>query len=164
MANVAAGVLGRPENEAKALCEEQRNGAPRRRGGNRVEEAPAPHASASRELFMKGEEAAARFLSMRGYEILERNWACFAGEVDIIARDGRTLVFVEVKIRRDLRQGFPSEAMSAEKRDRFEKMALAYAAEYEETDIPVRFDMVAIVVVADNKAMIRHDIDVFSIV
>lgn len=164
MANVAAGTMDRPENEAKALCETQRKDAPRRRGGKRAEGVSASGASRNRELTLKGEEAAARFLSMRGYEILERNWTCFAGEADIIARDGDALVFVEVKIRCNPRRGFPGEAVSAEKRDRYEKMALAYAAECEEANIPVRFDVVSIVVVADDKAMIRHDINAFSVV
>ncbi len=48
-------------------------------------------------LSIRGEEAAVRFLERRGYWILDRNWSCFAGEADIVARDGDTLVFVEVK-------------------------------------------------------------------
>lgn len=117
----------------------------------------------NKELGRKGEEAAARFLYRRGYDILERNWSCFAGEADIIARDGDTLVFVEVKTRKSCEKGFPSEHVSASKRDRYEKIALAYAADYAYVDVPVRFDIVAIVVVDADKAMIRHDIDAFSV-
>lgn len=117
----------------------------------------------NKELGRKGEEAAARFLYRRGYEILERNWSCFAGEADIIAKDGETLVFVEVKTRKNCDKGFPSEHVSASKRDRYEKIALAYVADYADIDVPIRFDTVAIVVVAADKAMIRHDIDAFSV-
>ena len=117
----------------------------------------------NKELGRKGEEAAARFLYRRGYEIIERNWSCFAGEADIIAKDGETLVFVEVKTRKNCDKGFPSEHVSASKRDRYEKIALAYVADIADVDVPIRFDAVAIVVVAADKAMIRHDIDAFSV-
>ncbi len=117
----------------------------------------------NKELGRKGEEAAARFLYRRGYEIIERNWSCFAGEADIIAKDGETLVFVEVKTRKNCDKGFPSEHVSASKRDRYEKIALAYVADIADVDVPIRFDTVAIVVVAADKAMIRHDIDAFSV-
>lgn len=116
----------------------------------------------NKALGARGEEAAARFLDRRGYEILERNWTCFAGEADIIARDDDTLVFVEVKTRKDCERGFPSEAVTAEKRSRYEKIALAYLADYERADFPVRFDVVSIVVIGTDKAMVRHQINAFS--
>ena len=58
-----------------------------------------------RELGKKGEDAATKFLLRRGYKIVERNWRCPAGEADIIAFDGSTLVFVEVKTRSDIDKG-----------------------------------------------------------
>ena len=116
----------------------------------------------NKRLGRKGEDAAARYLAQRGYEILERNWTCFAGEADIIARDEEWLVFVEVKTRRNTDKGFPSDAVDARKRDRYEKIALAYAAEYSASDIPVRFDVVSIVVIGKGKAMIRHHMNAFT--
>lgn len=116
----------------------------------------------NKELGKRGEEAAARYLYLRGYEILERNWECFAGEADIIARDGDTLVFVEVKTRRNTEKGFPSEAVGAKKRKRYEKIALAYVEDYPELDVPVRFDVVSLVVVGKNKALLRHHINAFT--
>lgn len=113
-------------------------------------------------LGKRGEDAAAKFLYARGYEILERNWKCFAGEADIIAKDEHCLVFVEVKTRKDTNKGFPSEAVNAEKREKYEKIALAYISDYEETDIPVRFDVISLVVVGPDRAMIRHTINAFS--
>ena len=66
----------------------------------------------NRELGRIGEQAAAELLQMEGYEILERNYRCQAGEIDLIARDGRYLVFVEVKYRSDEKAGDPSEAVN----------------------------------------------------
>lgn len=128
---------------------------PRRRSGS-------SKAREARELGRRGEDAAARYLFSRGYDILERNWTCFAGEADIIARDESALVFVEVKTRSGCEKGFPAEAVNAEKRERYEKIALAFLSEYDVADISVRFDVVSIVVIAPDRALIRHQIDAFS--
>lgn len=116
----------------------------------------------NKELGRRGEEAAARFLYRRGYEIVARNWTCAVGEADIIARDGPSLVFVEVKTRTDCQKGFPSEAVTPTKREKYEKIACLFLAEYDVVDIPVRFDVVSIVVVAPDRAFIRHNIDAFA--
>lgn len=116
----------------------------------------------SRELGLRGEEAAVRYLQRRGYGILDRNWKCFAGEADIVARDDDgALVFVEVKTRTDTRKGFPAESVTARKRSRYEKIALAYLAEYDEVDIAVRFDVISIMVIASDRALIKHHIGAF---
>ena len=125
-------------------------------------QASEPRGRKNQRLGRKGEEAAVKFLTRRGYDILERNWKCFAGEVDIIAKDGDCIVFLEVKTRTGYEKGFPSEAVNGPKRERYEKMALAYLAAYETADIPVRFDVIAIVVVAPDRAVIRHHINAFS--
>ncbi len=116
----------------------------------------------NRDLGTRGEEAAARFLVRRGYDILERNWTCYAGEADIIARDEDTLIFIEVKTRRDCQKGFPAEAVGREKREKYEKIALAYLHEFEEVDLAIRFDVISIVVVAEERACIRHHIAAFN--
>lgn len=115
------------------------------------------------DLGRRGEDAAARFLDKRGYEIVDRNWKCFAGEADIVARDGDSLVFVEVKTRSNCDKGFPAEAVNKAKRERYEKIALAYLQDHEVSDIAVRFDVVAIVVIATDRALIRHHINAFSV-
>ena len=115
------------------------------------------------DLGRRDEDAAARFLDRRGYEIVDRNWKCFAGEADIVARDGDSLVFVEVKTRSNCDKGFPSEAVTKSKRERYEKIALAYIQDHEVADIAVRFDVVAIVVVSSDRALIRHHINAFSV-
>ena len=117
----------------------------------------------AKELGRRGEDAAARFLHKRGYDIVERNWSCFAGEADIVARDGDTLVFVEVKTRANCEKGFPAEAVTRQKRERYEKIALAYLQDHEVADLTIRFDVVAIVVIATDRALIRHHINAFSV-
>ncbi len=104
----------------------------------------------------RGLEAAARFLVRRGYDVIERDWECSAGKIDIIARDEDTLIFVEVKTRKDNEQGFPTEKASEKKRTKYEKIALAFLHDFEEVDLMVRFDMISIVVVSPDRALIRH--------
>ncbi len=98
----------------------------------------------------------------KGYEIVERNWTCSAGEADIIARDEEWVVFVEVKTRSSCEKGFPSEAVDPEKRKRYENIAALFLRDYDVVDVPVRFDVVSIVLVAPDRAMIRHHINAYS--
>ena len=114
-------------------------------------------------LGRRGEQAAARYLKLMGYEILEMNWKCPAGEADIIAREGCTVVFVEVKTRSNFKKGFPSEAVTPEKRARYEKIACWYMRNYEYADIPMRFDIIALVVLAKDRAAIRHYRNAFEV-
>lgn len=110
----------------------------------------------------RGEDAAARYLQLQGYEILERNWACPAGEADIIALDGCVLVFIEVKTRASLAKGFPSDAVTPEKRRRYEKIALWFLKDSDFVDIPFRFDVIGIVPVDDDRASMRHFVNAFG--
>lgn len=118
--------------------------------------------SHNKELGMRGELAALRYLERRGFEILEHNWECRYGEADIIARDGSTLVFIEVKTRSNIRKGFPSEAVDEEKRARYEKIACCYLKTHDEVDIPVRFDVMALIVLGNDRALIKHYVSAFS--
>ncbi|MCR5641641.1 MAG: YraN family protein [Lachnospiraceae bacterium] len=91
------------------------------------------------------ESRAAEFLQSRGYRILERNFRCRIGEVDIIARDGNYLVFVEVKYRKSASRGMPVEAVGFAKQKKISSVAGYYLMThglYENT--AVRFDVVAI--------------------
>lgn len=123
-------------------------------------EAPNRH---NLDLGKRGEDAAARFLERRGYDILARNWKCRAGEADIVARDEQALVFVEVKTRMDEDRGLPEEAVDALKRQRYERIAAAFLKQYDEVDIQVRFDVVGILVLTPDRALIRHHIDAFGL-
>jgi putative endonuclease len=92
-----------------------------------------------------GEWLAARWLWLKGYRVLERNWRCAAGEVDLICRQGQTIVFVEVKTRRGKRLGAPEDAVDARKRRRLVQLARIYLARCRLDDAPCRFDVVAVV-------------------
>jgi len=91
------------------------------------------------------EQQAARFLEKQGYVIRERNFRCRSGEIDIVARDGRYLVFVEVKYRADGRKGEPEEAVTIHKQNIIRKVARFYLLRYGfSEDVPCRFDVVGI--------------------
>lgn len=137
-------------------------GRKRGRGRKKGSGAAAGADSHNIELGKRGEDAAARFLYRRGYEIVERNWTCSAGEADIIARDEEWVVFVEVKTRSSCEKGFPSEAVDPEKRKRYENIAALFLRDYDVVDVPVCFDVVSIVLVAPDRAMIRHHINAYS--
>lgn len=134
--------------------------------GNRKKKAAGGDARSqgrrNQELGRRGEDAAARFLDRLGYEIVERNWTCAAGEADIIARDGDSVVFVEVKTRSSCDYGMPAEAVDEAKRDRYERIAALFLQGFDVVDVPVRFDIVSIVAISPDRAMIRHHINAFS--
>ncbi|MEA5019459.1 MAG: YraN family protein [Gordonibacter sp.] len=115
------------------------------------------------DLGRRGEDAAVRFLDRRGYDILERNWTCVAGEADIIARDDDTLVFIEVKTRSSIEKGLPSEAVDKTKRQRYERIAAHFLQNYEVTDVIVRFDVISLVTVSPDRALVRHHINAFAV-
>jgi putative endonuclease len=92
----------------------------------------------------RGEDRASEFLVSQGYRILERNFRCPLGEMDIIARDGTTVVFVEVKTRASLRFGPPHGAVGPEKQKRLTAVALCYLKGQGQLNRPARFDVVAV--------------------
>ena len=91
------------------------------------------------------EGRAAVFLEQAGYQILERNFSCRQGEIDLIAREGAYLVFIEVKYRRNLGSGSPLEAVNPAKQEKIRRTALyyLYCRGYDE-ETPCRFDVVAV--------------------
>lgn len=114
------------------------------------------------ELGKRGEEAAACFLERREYEILDRNWKCIAGEADIVALQDDTLCFIEVKTRKDAQKGFPSEAVDMRKRSRYERIAACYLKDHDYADVRVRFDVIAILVLGEGRAFLRHHLNAFG--
>ena len=92
----------------------------------------------------EGERAAAGYLIARGYHVLERNFRCRSGEIDLIALDGATLVFVEVKARRTMARGSPAEAVTSVKQGRVRKAAAVYLAYSGQVFTRVRFDVVCV--------------------
>jgi len=101
--------------------------------------------SRARVLFGKaGEDLECEELSRRGYEILARRYRRRGGELDIIARDGATIVFVEVKTRDGRAFGDGGEAITAIKRQRMARLALDFLSRHRLTGCPCRFDVVSI--------------------
>ena len=97
-----------------------------------------------RSLGQRGERAAARFLRRAGYRIVGRRDRGRLGEIDLVAIDGRTIVFVEVKTRRSHDTGHPAEAVGLEKQRRLTRLALAYLKRHDLLEYPARFDVVAV--------------------
>lgn len=92
----------------------------------------------------EGEASAARHLARHGYRILGRNFRTARGEIDLIASDHETLVFVEVKARADDRMGTPAAAVDQRKQERIRRAAEWYCARYKMHSRAIRFDVVAI--------------------
>jgi putative endonuclease len=107
-----------------------------------------------------GEDIAVRHLTESGMEVLARNWRCDLGEIDVIARDGSTVVVCEVKARRGLDYGTPLEAVTARKMVRLRRLATRWVAEWvAETgeDPPeVRIDVVSVLLRRHGAAMVEH--------
>ena len=91
-----------------------------------------------------GEDRAAELLAREGYRILERNYRCPLGEMDIIAREGKTVVFVEVKTRSSERFGPPQGAIGPQKQRRMTAIALCYLKANGLLGAPARFDVAAV--------------------
>lgn len=108
------------------------------------------------ELGLRGEEAAARFLGGHGLQIVARNWRCRLGEVDIVAREGDTLVFCEVKTRRGLAFGPPLGAITPGKAARLRRLAGQWLADGPGHPGPIRIDAVGIVWHRDGRLEIEH--------
>lgn len=90
------------------------------------------------------EKAAGRYLEEKGYRIIEYNYRCRYGEIDLIAKDGECLVFCEVKYRSGKRKGHPLEAVDKRKQKVIFKCALHYLSEKKMGEIPCRFDVIGI--------------------
>ena len=97
-----------------------------------------------------GEDIAAEFLRELGYEVIDRNWRCREGEVDVVAIDDGVLVVCEVKTRRGLRFGTPLEAVTAEKVARLRRLAQSYLRAYDLSVRGVRIDVVGVLVRPDQ--------------
>jgi len=97
-----------------------------------------------RSLGQRGERAGARFLRRAGYKIVARGERGRLGEIDLVAVDGRTVVFVEVKTRRSHDAGHPAEAVGPDKQQRLTRLALAYLKRHDLLECRARFDVLAI--------------------
>jgi putative endonuclease len=104
-----------------------------------------------------GEELAVRHLEAQGMTVLCRNWRCSSGEIDVVARDGGALVFVEVKTRSTALFGDPAEAVVPAKAARLRRLALRWLAAHSDGYYPsLRFDVVAVVRTGPDGPTVRH--------
>ena len=118
-----------------------------------------------RSLGYRGERAAERFLRRQGYIILARGHRDRLGELDLIAVDVRTVVFVEVKTRTRQDTGHPADAVDADKQKRMTRAALAYLKRHDLLECSARFDVVAVTWPDHgSKPKIEHFVSAFSAV
>ena len=109
----------------------------------------------STEIGKAAEKAAAKYLKKLGYKVLEKNYRELSGEIDIIAKEGKCLVFVEVKARSSSDHGWPEEFVDKQKQSKIVKTALKYLKKEKLDDSDVRFDVLAIDPGSDEIAHIK---------
>jgi putative endonuclease len=109
------------------------------------------------EVGMQAELRAAEYLGALGYEVLERNFRAKCGELDLVARDGDTVVFVEVRARNHPGYGSAAESIGPRKRRRLVNAAKLYAL-YRRLDCPMRFDVIGV-----EPGRIEHIADAFGV-
>ncbi len=103
-----------------------------------------------------GENLAAKYLKKHGTKVIKLNYRQKSGEIDIIARDKKTLVFVEVKTRKSTRFGQPFEAVTPKKQAQISRVALDYITRNKLSDQAVRFDVISILITENGKPQIEH--------
>jgi len=102
-------------------------------------------------LGRSGEDSAVDFLKKSGYKILARNYRNYIGEIDIIARDKETIVFVEVKTRTSEKCGFPAEAVSVFKQRQISRTAIMYLKENNLLQKSARFDIISVLCLSQKE-------------
>jgi putative endonuclease len=112
--------------------------------------------SATNDLGARGERIAVAYLTDVGLRVLDRNWRCRDGELDIVAREGDALVFCEVKTRRGIGFGHPVEAVTVTKQRRLRVLAQRWLAAHDEHAPDLRFDVVGVLVRPSRPALVTH--------
>ena len=121
-----------------------------------------PGSDSRRTLGRYGEELAARYLTEQGWQVVDRNWRCPHGEIDLVARDGDCLVFCEVKTRRTERFGGAVEAVDHRKAARLRRLVAAWLQSHDERAPRVRIDVIGILRPRHGPAQLRHLVGVGS--
>ncbi|MGI8664534.1 MAG: YraN family protein [Jatrophihabitans sp.] len=103
-----------------------------------------------------GEKIAARLLADTGHRVIETNWRCRQGEIDIVAAQGSTLIICEVKTRSSVAFGQPAEAVDRAKRLRLRQLATQWLIDHPGPWDSVRFDVIAVLRPARGPAQVRH--------
>jgi len=125
-------------------------------------ENPLTSDSTNKHTGAVGEDMAVSLLEATGYKIIERNYRCLFGEIDIIARDGSVIVFVEVKSRRSKLFGEPELSVDLNKQKKLSKVALHYLGEQNLHNTNARFDVVAILLIP-GRDEVRHIENAFDL-
>ncbi|WP_213815855.1 YraN family protein [Glaciihabitans sp. dw_435] len=112
--------------------------------------------AAKDDLGRRGEAIAAEHLTKSGMQLIERNWRCSQGEIDIVARAGSELVFVEVKTRSGTSFGHPLEAITTRKLARLRRLAAAWCAAHPGAAAGVRIDAIAVLLPRVGRVEIDH--------
>jgi putative endonuclease len=115
----------------------------------------------TRALGRAGEDLACAHLRRNGCEIVARGYRLFRGEIDIIARDGGTLVFVEVKTRADQSHGRPEEAVTPAKQRQLRRIAQGYLVEHPPGEAGCRFDVISVLYRGPDDYDLEHFVDAF---
>ena len=111
----------------------------------------------------KGEKAAARFLKKAGYKIVAHSYRNQFGEIDLIAMDGKQIVFVEVKTRQTADRGQPFEAVDSRKQQKLTRLALAWLKKHKRLQQSARFDVISIIWPNDaKKPEVQHFVNAFE--
>jgi putative endonuclease len=97
-----------------------------------------------KEIGFEGEQIAAKYLKRKGYKIIQKNYRCKLGEIDIIAEQNKTIIFVEVRTKHTEKLGLPQYSVNSAKMGQISKAALWYIKEKKITDQACRFDVIAI--------------------
>jgi putative endonuclease len=108
------------------------------------------------ELGRRGEAVAARYLEANGLIVLNRNWRCKDGELDLVLTDGDQVVFCEVKTRAGTGFGSPEEAVDDHKAQRIRRLAHTWLSEKRIPWCETRFDIIAILWEPDSRPRVRH--------
>lgn len=109
----------------------------------------------------RGENVAAKYLTQLGYKILQRNYLTKVGEIDIVARQGKVLVFVEVKTRTES-EPRPEDQVNYEKQQQMTKAGNLYLSRFGYPQPPARFDVIAIVWPEGREPIIQHHQNAFD--
>lgn len=117
---------------------------------------PAPAKDPRRETGRAGEDLATAYLREQGYRIVERNWRCRMGEIDIVAKDGPVLVIVEVRSKRSAVFGSGLESVSGRKLAKLTGLAEMYLVLEKVRNVPVRLDVVSIVFDGEKPPKLEH--------
>lgn len=107
-------------------------------------------------LGKSGEEVALRYLKKKNYKIVAKGFRLFRGEIDIIADDHKTLVFIEVKTRRSQNFGFPEESVTPSKRQQIRKIAQGFLTINKIREVECRFDVISLIKTEKNEYSLRH--------